>query len=188
MNCIELMVEEHKNIKRILAVVRKYCSRILNGDRVDYEDFFKIIDFVRNYADRHHHGKEETMLFNKMTEELGSTAEKLVRYGMNVEHDLGRLYIQELELSVKRVLDGDQDSKLDVIANAVSYTHLLHRHIDKEDGVVFKYAQNNLSEGTLVKLDHECEEFEKKAKADAVHDKYLKLVEELEKKVSRVLV
>lgn len=64
MNCIELMVDEHKNIKRMLEVIRKYCSRILNGENVDYDDFYKIIEFVRNYADKHHHGKEETMLFN----------------------------------------------------------------------------------------------------------------------------
>lgn len=31
MKCIDLMVEEHKYIKRMLAVVRKYCYRVLIG-------------------------------------------------------------------------------------------------------------------------------------------------------------
>ena len=180
MNCIEIMVEEHKNIKRMLAVIRKYCSRILNGENVQYEEFNKIIDFVRNYADKHHHGKEETMLFNRMMEELGATAEKLVRYGMNVEHDLGRLHIQELEAAVNRVLNGDMDSRLDVIANAISYTHLLYRHIDKEDGVVYKYAQNNLSKEALNALEQECKAFEQKAKEDKTQEKYLELLSEME--------
>jgi hemerythrin-like domain-containing protein len=180
MNCIELMVEEHKNIKRMLGIIRKYCSRILNGEKVQYEDFYTLIDFVRNYADRHHHGKEETLLFISMMEELGPTAEKLVRQGMNVEHDLGRLHIQELEAAVQRVLDGDDESRLDVIANAVSYTHLLYRHIDKEDNVVYKYAQNNLPKETMDRLDQECVVFEQKAKEENTQERYLKLLEELE--------
>lgn len=180
MNCIELMVEEHKNIKRMLAVIRKYCNRILNGEKVQYEDFFKIIDFVRNYADKHHHGKEELLLFNRMMEELGPTAEKLVRYGMYVEHDLGRLHVQELEAAVKRVIDGDMEARLDVIANAISYTHLLNRHIDKEDGVVYKYAQNNLPKETMNRLEQECLEFEQKATEDKIQEKYSTLLNELE--------
>lgn len=183
MNCIELMVEEHKNIKRMLEVIRKYCTRILNDEMVQYEDFYRIIDFVRGYADRHHHGKEEMLLFAKMMEELGSTAEKLVRQGMNVEHDLGRLYIQELESAVKRVLDGDMEARLDVIANAISYTHLLNRHIDKEDEVVYKYAQRNLAEKTMKHIDIESEKLERDAEAEGVQRKYLGVVEELESKL-----
>jgi hemerythrin-like domain-containing protein len=182
MNCIELMVEEHKNIKRMLEVTRKYCLQILDGKPVQYEDFHKIIDFVRNYADQHHHGKEENMLFNKMMEELGSPAEKLVRHGMLVEHDLGRLYIQDLEIALNKVLAGDVDSKLDVIANAMSYTYLLHRHIDKEDGVVFKYAGNNLSSNAIDRLNSECEKYEGSEKSAEVREKYIALVRELERK------
>jgi hemerythrin-like domain-containing protein len=185
MNCIELMVDEHKNIKRMLAVIREYCSRILNGKSVQYEDFFKIIDFVRNYADKHHHGKEESLLFIRMMEELGPTAEKLVRYGMNVEHDLGRLHVQELEVAVAHVLDGDREARLDVIANAISYTHLLNRHIHKEDEVVYKYAQNNLPEATLYRLDEECKSFEENAKEEKTQEKYLTLLSELESQLQK---
>lgn len=180
MSCIELMVEEHKNIKRMLTVIRKFCYKILKGEKVDYERFFVIIDFLRNYADKHHHGKEETLLFNRMMEELGPTAEKLVRMGMNVEHDLGRLHTQELEAAVKRVLEGDDEAKLDVIANAISYTHLLHRHIDKEDAVVYKYAERSLKRETLDKIDSEAESFEKEAEAEGKQAKYLALIEEFE--------
>lgn len=183
MNCIELMVDEHKYIKRMLSVIRKYCNKILNGENVRYEDFFKIIDFVRNYADKHHHGKEEALLFERMTEELGPTADKLVRLGMNVEHDLGRLHVSELEAAVKSVLEGNKEARLDVIANAISYTHLLNRHIDKEDGVVYKYAQNNLSKETMERLENECKAFEQKALEEKVQEKYIKLLGELETQV-----
>ncbi len=183
MNSFQLMVEEHEHIKRMLVVIRKYCYRILNGNTIVYEDFYRIIDFVRNYADKHHHGKEETLLFEKMMEELGPTAEKLVKYGMNVEHDLGRLHMQELEAAVSRVINGEEESRLDVIANAISYTHLLYRHIDKEDNVVYVYAQRNLSQAALEGLDKACERFERDTGSVSVNMKYLSLIEEFEKKV-----
>lgn len=185
MNCFELMIEEHRNIKRMLVIIRKICSRILIGNSVRYEDFFKIIDFIRDYTDKHHHGKEESLLFVKMVEKLGAPAEKLIKYGMNVEHDLGRFYTHELELAVKRVLDGDMDSRLDVIANAISYAHLLNRHIDKEDGVVYQFAQKNLPQETLTELEQECSAFEQSPAEINRRETYLKMLQEFESLVSR---
>ncbi|MBE6033786.1 MAG: hemerythrin domain-containing protein [Clostridiales bacterium] len=183
MNYIEMMVEEHTNIKRMLSVIRKYCYKVLKNEELDYEDFFMLIDFVRNYADKHHHGKEEKLLFDMMMKELGPTAEKLVRNGMLVEHDLGRLHMQELETAVKKVIEGDDEARLDVIANAISYTHLLHRHIDKEDNVVYQFAQKNLSAETQEMLERECRQFEQDAKDKNIQKKYLDMIIQFEDKV-----
>ncbi|MCR3922871.1 MAG: hemerythrin domain-containing protein [Firmicutes bacterium] len=180
MDCFALMVNEHKNIKRMLAVMRKICYLVLRGEDVDYTNFFRIIDFVRNYADQHHHGKEETLLFVSMMEELGPVAENLVKYGMNIEHDWGRLYMQELEVAVQRVLDGDDEAKLDVIANAISYTHLLERHINKEDDVAYVYAQKNLKPATIASLNKDCARLEQEADDNNTIQKYLALLNELE--------
>lgn len=182
MNFIERMVDEHKNVKRMLVVIRRLCLGILNGDDTDFEDFFKIIDFIRSYTDKHHHGKEEAMLFARMTEEMGPTAEKIIKYGMLVEHEFGRLYVKDLEDAVKRVLEGDNEARLDVIANAISYTHLLNRHIDKEDGVIYKYAENNLSKETMNRLEQDCGLFEEKASESKTQSRYLELLAELESK------
>ena len=60
-------------------------------------DFESIIEFVGNYADQNHHEKEEKLLFKAMVDELDSPSEKLVKYGMYVERDLGRLFVLDLE-------------------------------------------------------------------------------------------
>ena len=183
MNSIELMVNEHKNIKRMLAVIRKYCFKVLKNKEVDYNDFYRIIDFVRNYADKHHHGKEEDYLFNRMVDEIKGPTEKLVKHGMLVEHDLGRLYMQNLEKALKALENGEEEAKIDIIANAVSYTDLLYRHIEKEDDVVYKFAERNLSNETLKKLDEDCKRIEKEAKEKGIQDKYINLIYELEEKL-----
>lgn len=180
MYAVQLMIDEHKNIKKVLGIIRKYCFKVLKEENVDYNDFYKIIDFVRNYADKHHHGKEEQMLFNKMLDELGSVAEKVVKHGMLVEHDLGRLYINNLEEAVGKVQEGNEEAKLDLIANAISYADLLYRHIEKEDNVIYKFAEKNLSEEALRKLDKECNVFEKEAEDKGIQEKYTLLIKELE--------
>ncbi|HHX60036.1 MAG TPA: hemerythrin domain-containing protein [Epulopiscium sp.] len=180
MDCIELMVEEHKAAKRMLKVIRRYCYKILKNEEIEYQDFFIIIDFLRTFVDHHHHGKEEKLLFNQMRNKLGPIGEKLITHGMLVEHDLGRLHIQELEAAVNRVIEGDEESKLDLIANAISYCHLLDRHIDKEDAVVYKYATNNLDQETLDQINRECEDFEQSAEKQKIQLKYLNILEEME--------
>ena len=175
------MVEEHKNILEMLEVIRAYSLKVLKGEEVQYEDFYKIIDFIRNYADKHHHGKEEELLFNKMVEELGSPGEKLVKHGMLVEHDLGRLFVKDLEQAIGKVIEGDMDARLDVISNAIGYSNLLKRHIEKEDSVVYVFAEKNLSKDTLKELELQCNSYEEAKEEEAV--KYLGILKELKRKL-----
>lgn len=182
MNSIELMMDEHKYIKRGLVVIRKMCITILNGDEVAFEDFNKIIEFVRNYADKHHHNKEEEILFKKMNEELGKAVIEAPLSGMLVEHDLGRLFIRSLEAALERVKSGDEDSRVDVIANAIGYTDLLNRHIDKEDNVIYTFAKKSLSKEALDDVDKKCNDVENIANANKLQKKYTDIIEELENK------
>ncbi len=182
MDSIQLMVEEHRYILRMLAVVRKACYKVMHGEEISYEDFDAMIDFIRNYADAHHHGKEEKLLFHEMVTHLGPLGSKLITHGMLVEHDSGRLFIQELKDALTRVKEGDEESRLDVIANAVSYTHLLKRHIDKEDNVVYTFARRQLSPEILGKVDKDTEEFEHSAGEKGIQQHYIRLLETLEMK------
>lgn len=183
MYAIELMMEEHKNIKRMLKIVRKVCFNILEGEEINYEEFERIISFIINYADSHHHKKEEIYLFNRMVEEIGERAVKVINHGMLVEHDLGRLYISNLRLALEEYKNGNKEAKLDIIANAISYTDLLNRHIEKEDNVIYNFAKRSLKEETFEVINKECKEFENNYKniekenisiLNALEEKYCK--------------
>ena len=69
-----------------------------------------------------------------------------------------------------------------MIANAVSYTHLLTRHIGKEDNAAYPFAKRGLPEATLKTIDLECEAFENEQAASGIQDKYLDLLVVLENK------
>jgi len=180
MDAIEIMVNEHNNIKLMLKVIRKVSLNILEGKEVDFEEFNMIIDFIRNYADKHHHQKEEDYLFNKMVEEIGATAEKVVNQGMLVEHDLGRLYVKNLKIALKELENGNEEAKLDIIANSIGYANHLAQHIHKEDNVIYKFAKRELKQETLDKINNECEVFEKETEEEK--EKYLAILETLIRK------
>lgn len=181
-NSVTIMMHEHQYILRMVKVVRKACYNVMNGAEIDYDDFADMISFVRGYADKHHHAKEEKIMFKQMTDHLGKIGDNLIRHGMLVEHDLGRLFMKELEESLERVRAGDNESKLDVIANAISYTHLIKRHIDKEDQLVYCYGERNLPEDIMIKVNQDTMDFETNSTDNGIQKKYMSVLSRLEEK------
>ena len=173
MNSIEIMMEEHKYIARMLKVVRNACIKFMNEDYISYEHFYEMIDFIRSYSDAHHHGKEELFLFKEMEDRIDSIGTKLIRNGMLVEHDLGRLYIIQLVEAIEDYRSGETERKIDIIANAVSYTHLLERHIAKEDEVIYSFGTKKLSKEVMDEIDRKSEEFEIAASLKGTQKKYI---------------
>jgi hemerythrin-like domain-containing protein len=189
MYSVDLMVMEHDNILRLIHIVKKVCCQIMQGSEVNDEDFRKMIDFIRNYADKHHHGKEEEILFAEMTNHLGQMGTKLIQNGMLVEHDLGRRFIMDLDTALNQYQDEPKvEYKLEIIANAVGYANLLIRHIDKENQVIYPYAQRSLESSVLESVDERVKVFEKDATTQKVQDKYLEILKKLEEKYDGTVV
>ncbi|WP_125154152.1 hemerythrin domain-containing protein [Clostridium rectalis] len=183
MNAIETMIKEHDNIRRMLKIIRKYCYEILKDEYVDYKDFYKIIDFVRFYADRHHHSKEENILFTIMDEQYNMLKNGPLT-GMLIEHDMGRMYIHNLEEALKELEKGNQEAKLDIIANSISYTNLLNRHIYKENNTIYKFSEASLSAENKKRLNFECCKIESMASKNELQRKYVSLIKYLEDKIN----
>ena len=183
MYSVELMVEEHNHILSLLAVIEKACCTVLNGREIDDGDFRKMIAFARNYADKHHHGKEEEILFSEMKEHLGQVGVNLIQHGMLVEHDMGRLHISELEAALNQYRDTPNTIyKLNILAEAIGYAKLLKRHIDKENLAVYIYAENNLPKNVLQSVDERVKKFEAEAENSKVQATYLDILQELTEK------
>lgn len=182
MNSVEVMVMEHEYILRMLNVVRKASYKVMKGEEINFEDFNKMIEFIRQYADAHHHGKEEKFLFKEMQTKLGKLGENLITHGMLVEHDLGRLYMSDLTDALQRVKNGDEESKLDVISNAVGYTNLLKRHISKENDAVYSFGETRLPKEVVDEINLKTEEFEKEAEKNGTQKYFIEMLENLEKK------
>ncbi|MDO5560861.1 MAG: hemerythrin domain-containing protein [Oscillospiraceae bacterium] len=174
MYSVELLIKEHKCILDFNRLIREICCRVIDGNDVDIKLMRECVDFGRSFADKHHHSKEEKVLFRIMLDELGSIADKIINGGMLIEHDLGRFHLSELEKAINRYDEShDRNAKLDVIMNASAYGSLLKRHIEKEDSVIFEYAKRSLNGNAKHKADVKTEEFEMNARKNGVPDKYL---------------
>ena len=182
MDAIDLMMNEHKYISRGLKLFRVLSIEILNSNNVDFVSFEKMILFVRNYADKHHHNKEEVVLFKKMETQLGEKMVKGPLSGMYIEHDLGRQHIKLLEEALLRVKNGDLDSQVDIIANSICYSDLLTRHIEKEDKVIYTFARRILNQSDIEDINVSCEKIEAQATINNLQKQYINVLEMLEEK------
>lgn len=180
MNAIEILVTEHKTIKTVLKAIRKLCIDIVEGHPVNHQIFTDIIDFVRNFADKYHHQKEEDHLFNKMNELADYPPQTGPIMGMLLEHDLGRNYIANLEKAIAAHKAGTDQAKVDIIANAISYEQLLHSHIDKEDNVIYKLGTKILPAEDMEQLSGLFNQIEDDPANNKVREKYMQFAKELE--------
>lgn len=182
---VELMVKEHDDINRMNLVLRNICLGIMEGAEVPVEDMRGIIDFIRSYADKHHHGKEEKFLFPRMVERMGAVADNLVTHGMLVEHDLGRSHIRSLETALNEYESRQtRELRLDILTEAMGYAHLLHLHIEKENSVVYPFAERSLSEEDFEYINTNSVRFEDEQTEKGVQDRYLGFLKKMEEKYS----
>ncbi len=170
---INLLVDEHENIYAFTEYLSRSCCTILDGAEIDIQEFRACIDFARNYADKHHHGKEEQIVFRLMLDTEDGAARQLIRGGMLVEHDFGRYHIGELEKALAQYeKKPTTEGKLAVITHAAGYVDLLQRHIEKENAVCFPYALRLLSKERQMQMNELTRIFEEKAQQRHIQEKY----------------
>ena len=133
---IEILVDEHKNIIEFCKSMKSMCCSIIEGNEVDANLVKECVAFGKTYADHLHHGKEEKILFKIMLEKLGPVADKLIRNGMLVEHDLGRLHMNELLEAIDRGEEGYTEARL--ILRFLQYVNEIHDIDDIPHNSIFR--------------------------------------------------
>lgn len=155
---IHYLEEEHKEIIAFCDKMEEKCLEILKNE-VDVEFFTNAINFIRKYADGLHHKKEEDILFAAMLETLGPVAEKVVRGGMLVEHQMARGYVMELENNINAFKESKEDlTKLRILTNAMAYVELLRNHAEKENKTVYPFAENSLADNIKLEVERQMRE------------------------------
>lgn len=130
---------EHKNILLVIDRILKECNKIDSGGELDKAFFQKVVGFIKNYADKFHHAKEEDILFMELNKD--GVLEHCNPIGQMLhEHDLGREFVKGLNEAVEK---GD---KTEAVKNARGYCELLQEHIFKEDNVLYPMADEALKE------------------------------------------
>ena len=61
-----LMIE-HRLIERMITLIKQKLNQIESTNQVDPLFIDTVVDFIKFYADRTHHGKEEDILFRELS-------------------------------------------------------------------------------------------------------------------------
>ena len=145
-NITQKLKDEHQLILRMLALLEKMALLTAEGSFHDYRFYLDGVDFIRNYADRFHHAKEEDILFEALIEN-GMPRANSPGAAMLMEHDQGRAFVRGLEEAAGRALNGEPGQDQAIVANALGYLELLREHISKEDEILYPLAERLLPEG-----------------------------------------
>src|SRR4030067_3368172 len=141
----DALKKDHRVIEKMLRLLELTSMKLENGENVPVDLLKKALDFIRNFADNYHHGKEEDILF-KIMGEKGFAIEGGPITVMLDEHNTGRGYTLALSEGIEKYASGDNNAGKDIAENARNYTRLLATHIMKEDNILYNMADKILPE------------------------------------------
>lgn len=176
----EMLSDEHRIIERVLDVMEKLTQ---DSAVSSLESWKKVLDFARHFADQCHHLKEEKILFPAM-EEHGIPNEGGPIGMMLIEHEEGRSYVRAMLAAVALIEANDAAAKDSLLASARGYLRLLREHIQKEDQVLFRIADDVIPAEEQKQLLRAFEEHEIGEMGTGVHEKYLAMTQLLEATVA----
>jgi hemerythrin-like domain-containing protein len=180
-NVTLVLVEEHQLILRMIALVEQNAARMEQGRFRDWQFFLDAVDFIRNYADRYHHAKEEAVLFVELVNN-GMPEKQSPIEAMLLEHEQGRAHVQALESAAQKALAGEAGQLPLIAAHAKGYAQLLRGHIDKEDQILYPLAERILPE--TVRFGMLAAYAAAEARTPALEEKYRRLVEQYERQAA----
>lgn len=141
MRASDILTSEHRIILRTLDIFDSYLNNLHLGNDTIIEKTIDLIDFIKFYAVKIHHGKEEALFFPKA--EIAS-----IKNGGDIEikrvfedHEEGKYILKE----IFKILNDKQKNIDLLIETSRNYISLLKPHIDNEDNVLFKLADKFLT-------------------------------------------
>jgi hemerythrin-like domain-containing protein len=164
---------EHRLIERAVGLMEKEKQRLEAGGELDPVTVDALADFIKTYADRTHHGKEEDILFEDLQGKPLSDEEKSVMDELVEEHKLGRRLTKQLVDSKNEVVAGRREKLKDVIDAMRQLIEFYPQHIRKEDDRFFPDTERHYSADELAEMVSQFYAFDR----GMIHEKYRNVVE-----------
>jgi len=172
----QILSDEHRIIERVLDAVQRLT---LAPARQNVARWQKALDFIRHFADQCHHCKEEQVLFPAL-EAHGIPTEGGPVGMMLLEHEEGRALVRAMLDGLARIEAGDDSAAAGLFDSAGQYLRLLREHIQKEDEVLFRMADEVIPDDEQKRLLQEFENHELKEMGAGAHEKFLQIAVDLE--------
>ena len=162
------LVDEHKLIKRFVALIPCILEAADLGREEGRRLILDTVDFIRSYADKYHHAKEEDILFKFFDPDLD------ILLVMHQDHESARAHVRAISAAVER-----RDAAA-VREHLNAYHDLLTAHIKKEDEILYRWMDRQLTDTHVGKLFSQFSEVDQQFGNTPQY--YERLIEEFELK------
>jgi hemerythrin-like domain-containing protein len=173
---IAVLMEEHRLIERMMSLLRREAQRIEAGNEVDLSVIDQAVDFIRMYADKTHHAKEENILFRDAAGKNLAADHRTLLQELLDEHNHGRRNVGELAEASKQAAQGSAAARRTILEKLTLLPELYREHIHKEDHIFFPAAMEYFSKKEMKAMLGEFWEADRKM----IHLKYETVVGDLE--------
>ncbi len=178
---VEMLEAEHRVIQKMVAGMSVLAERLEGGEQVDVSLLDRIVVFLRTFADRCHHGKEESLLFPALIRR-GVPSHGCPIGGLTMEHQKGRVMVGELADAIPGYAAGEPLAREIVVKTLKALVAFYPNHIWKEDYLLFPLAGKVLTPEDQQELMEKFESVDRELGIGA-HEAFDKVAAELERKV-----
>ncbi len=140
-NIIQILLEEHRNIDKLLLVLENELEVFDRSEVPDYEILQAVLQYFEDYPENFHHPKED-MVFEKLKLRDPTAAERIG--DVEAEHELETLRLRRLIDAVEEILAGREFLRQvfhDVVSDFIKHQR---QHMDKEERLLFPAAVQRL--------------------------------------------
>lgn len=174
----EILSGEHRVIEVVLGVLDRMAQDAFERGVIDVPAARETVGFIREFADRRHHGKEEARLFPAM-ESAGLPPHHGPTAVMRHEHEVGRAEVRRMDAALRDFEDA-KGGAADAFAFAArTFVDFLREHIAKEDEILFPMADRILGDDAQTALLAEFQRFDGAEFDAADHDRWVAFAEDL---------
>lgn len=136
-NIIQVLLEEHRNIDKLLLVLEHELEVFDRSEEPDYEILQAVIQYFQDYPESCHHPKED-MVFERLKARDPAAASRIG--DAEAEHKIETMRLRRLVEAVEEILAGREFLRQtfhDVVHDFIEHQR---QHMDKEERLLFPVA------------------------------------------------
>ena len=163
----QVMEAEHRLIETVVKALGGVAAALEKGQPADAAMLATAVEFFRIYADKLHHGKEETLFFPLLVKR-GVPPQGCPIGGLSHEHEKGRVLVRALADQAPAYAQGKPGAKEAMLETLHGLVDLYQNHIWKEDAMVFPMADKVLTAADQTELTEKFGEVDRAVGLDVV--------------------